>query len=619
MRMRVAVNSALHPTLVGTTMLAVIALLAASGAAADERPLVLVVMDPLAAPLACDCVKGYAQRNYDVLGMYLRDKLGRPVRVVYGESLAKAIRGRGDDRVDLVIGKDSVVRFDAAERGLAMEPIARLTGKDGKTTLTGLVVVPSRDSARVLADLKGYRVFFGPAASVEKHAAAIDGLRKAGVAVPEKPEVVEGCSEAALAAIESDAKPGAAAVISSYALALLEGCGSIRKGELRIVGETEPTPFVTAFVPKSTPPALRSNILDGLIAMKEHPAMLLLMESQSGFVPVETPEPPAGKPADGGADKPAAPAATKGDLSAALGIPDRQWLQWRGRDRNAVVGWLPERLPAEPRVVWSRPMTGSGLAGIVATEDRVVVADRDPADRLDVVRCLEAASGEQVWQIEYPAPGKLDYGNSPRATPVVYEGRVYLLGAMGDLHCVTLGWWSTASSSSTPAGRRPRSQRSIRRRARCCGSRPGCRRRIPRSSWAVSAGCRRSSATTPCRSAAGTSPPASGSGSCSRPKRAISTCLPPSTSAASCWWRRRTTAPAYTGSATTAGSSRGRWPRISTSPPIRRRRSWSTARCTARSASSSVSTPLTGSSRCGPPRTTPSRTTSRSSPPAIAC
>jgi ABC-type phosphate/phosphonate transport system substrate-binding protein len=419
-------------------MLAVIALLAASGAAADERPLVLVVMDPLAAPLACDCVKGYAQRNYDVLGMYLRDKLGRPVRVVYGESLAKAIRGRGDDRVDLVIGKDSVVRFDAAERGLAMEPIARLTGKDGKTTLTGLVVVPSRDSARVLADLKGYRVFFGPAASVEKHAAAIDGLRKAGVAVPEKPEVVEGCSEAALAAIESDAKPGAAAVISSYALALLEGCGSIRKGELRIVGETEPTPFVTAFVPKSTPPALRSNILDGLIAMKEHPAMLLLMESQSGFVPVETPEPPAGKPADGGADKPAAPAATKGDLSAALGIPDRQWLQWRGRDRNAVVGWLPERLPAEPRVVWSRPMTGSGLAGIVATEDRVVVADRDPADRLDVVRCLEAASGEQVWQIEYPAPGKLDYGNSPRATPVVYEGRVYLLGAMGDLHCVTL-------------------------------------------------------------------------------------------------------------------------------------------------------------------------------------
>ena len=28
----------------------------------------MVVMDPLALPLSCPCVKGYAQRNYDKLG-----------------------------------------------------------------------------------------------------------------------------------------------------------------------------------------------------------------------------------------------------------------------------------------------------------------------------------------------------------------------------------------------------------------------------------------------------------------------------------------------------------------------------------------------------------------------
>ena len=38
-----------------------------------------------------------------------------------------------------------------------------------------------------------------------------------------------------------------AAVISSYAAPLLEGCGTIKKGDLRVVGETEPVPFVAAF------------------------------------------------------------------------------------------------------------------------------------------------------------------------------------------------------------------------------------------------------------------------------------------------------------------------------------------------------------------------------------
>ncbi len=35
------------------------------------KPLRIVVMDPLAAKLACACVEGYAQRDYDKLGDYL--------------------------------------------------------------------------------------------------------------------------------------------------------------------------------------------------------------------------------------------------------------------------------------------------------------------------------------------------------------------------------------------------------------------------------------------------------------------------------------------------------------------------------------------------------------------
>jgi outer membrane protein assembly factor BamB len=88
--------------------------------------------------------------------------------------------------------------------------------------------------------------------------------------------------------------------------------------------------------------------------------------------------------------------------------------------------------------VWSRPLTRSGLGGIAATPKYVVFGDRDDADERDVFRCFDADTGDVIWEVGYEAPGDLDYGNSPRATPLIHNGRVILLGAMGDLRCVKL-------------------------------------------------------------------------------------------------------------------------------------------------------------------------------------
>lgn len=51
---------------------------------------------------------------------------------------------------------------------------------------------------------------------------------------------------------------------------------------------------------------------------------------------------------------------------------------------------------------------------------------------------LDAATGEQRWLLQYPAEGQLDYGNSPRATPLIHDGLVYLLGAFGHCTCADL-------------------------------------------------------------------------------------------------------------------------------------------------------------------------------------
>lgn len=68
----------------------------------------------------------------------------------------------------------------------------------------------------------------------------------------------------------------------------------------------------------------------------------------------------------------------------------------------------------------------------------MVLSDRDTKDGYDVWRCQKLADGADVWTLRYPAPGELDYGNSPRATPTLTADHAYLLGALGDLHCVEL-------------------------------------------------------------------------------------------------------------------------------------------------------------------------------------
>lgn len=99
---------------------------------------------------------------------------------------------------------------------------------------------------------------------------------------------------------------------------------------------------------------------------------------------------------------------------------------------------MPDELPAEADIVWSIPLVNPGLGGIAANEQYVLFGDRDFDDLQDTWSCLSAATGDQLWTYEALAIGKLDYGNTPRATPLIHEDRVYVLGAFGHLTCLNL-------------------------------------------------------------------------------------------------------------------------------------------------------------------------------------
>ncbi len=421
----------------------------AKKSAPADNALSLVVMDPLAEPLSCPCVQGYAQRKYEKLAEYLAAQLGRPVHVTFAESFEQALAKKDCKVIDIAIGKDSVVRYDGAAKKIKVTPVARLTGQDGIATQTGLIVVRSSDPARRLEDLHGYRILFGPRDCDEKFAAARRSLSNAGVEAPpvEASETMQACSDGACKIIEWGDTQRAAAVISSYAAPLLEGCGTIKKGDLRVIGQTEPVPFITAFTTNRVDRGLQDKIRQALLDVSKKPKLKVAMETLLGFVPIDEEYRALRKALETKSGAPTAlPTKRAGKVrspqATGAASPDAKatssWPGWRGPTRDGRVRFLPQTLPKKAAIVWRKELHRPGLGGIAATEKFVLLGDRDISNTFDEFRCYAADDGKLLWSVQYPAPGQLDFDNMPRATPLIYDNYAYLLGAFGDLTCVEL-------------------------------------------------------------------------------------------------------------------------------------------------------------------------------------
>lgn len=365
--------------------------------------LLLLVADPLARDLACACVKGFGQRDYRKLQAHLQKATGEKVSIEFTDDVPESIALADKGQRFLVIGDRSVVEAGMKKANVPARAIAELTDQEGQTELAGAIIVRSGDSARELKDLGKRKVFAGLPEDDAKFAAALTALKAGGVEVTETKH--SAYSDAALDMLDSDEKPLPIVVAPSYAVKLLEACGSVRPGNLRIIARTEPAPFITVFASENV--RNTEKLAKALLDVKKDSALLTALESKEGFKAID--------------DKKTAEA----------------WPDWRGPNRDGKVAKLPERLPSAAKVIWKKAMVEGALAGISVSGDRVILAERDLADENDVYRCLEANTGELVWRIHFPAKGNLDYGNSTRAAPVFDGGNVLLLSAFGQLRCVS--------------------------------------------------------------------------------------------------------------------------------------------------------------------------------------
>ena len=414
--------------LIVTAGLLTASMVLASDARATDRELRIVVMDPMAAPLSCACVKGMGQRDYHSLARHLADHVGRPVKLIFEESLDLAY-GRVGRNVDLIIGKQSVVRFDARQTKTPVRLVAQLSDLQGKTQLTGVVVVRKSDSAQRLADLTGHNVVLGPAEDEETHAAA---KRLFAQHRPDRAttlETADSLEAAAYAVIDAEAD---AAVLPEFMPLFLEACGKIEPGALRVVGRTRPVPFVGVFASDSVDGKLEQSLLGSLRCVGDDAKLLAALESKHGFLgPQEV-----AKNRGSHAPRAVAPLADGPRNVPATSVAG--WTDWRGPYRRGLSAHVPKQLPDKPRVLWSVEVTGPALAGISATSDYVVVSDKDAELEHDLFRCFDARTGRDLWTLRYRSAEKVDYTNAPRAAPVLHNGLVYLQGVWGELHCVNL-------------------------------------------------------------------------------------------------------------------------------------------------------------------------------------
>jgi len=125
-------------------------------------------------------------------------------------------------------------------------------------------------------------------------------------------------------------------------------------------------------------------------------------------------------------------------FSCITSLTAQDWTQWRGANRDGIVKGFtpPENWPPELTMQW-RKTIGPGDATPLLAGDNLYLFTRQ--DDNEVILCLDAASGNEIWRNDYAASavtGAASRHPGPRSTPAISDGKIVTLGATGILSCL---------------------------------------------------------------------------------------------------------------------------------------------------------------------------------------
>ncbi|MCK5148394.1 PQQ-like beta-propeller repeat protein [bacterium] len=122
-----------------------------------------------------------------------------------------------------------------------------------------------------------------------------------------------------------------------------------------------------------------------------------------------------------------------------------EWPRWRGPAGDNVsteINWNPAALDGDPIVLWKAQL-GKGYSAPAIKDDRlytmgnVMEVQNDDTVFMDVVYCLDAETGTEIWTYKYACEPGMWAG--PRATPNLEDKRLYTLSRSGHVFCLDAG------------------------------------------------------------------------------------------------------------------------------------------------------------------------------------
>jgi outer membrane protein assembly factor BamB len=129
-------------------------------------------------------------------------------------------------------------------------------------------------------------------------------------------------------------------------------------------------------------------------------------------------------------------AASPGQTAAAPATSRNYWTNFRGPRRDGkydeasvATNWPAGGLP----VVWKQPV-GVGHASFVVADGKAYTIEQRRGQ--EVVAAYDINNGHELWTQKWNAEFADSTGDGPRATPTWDQGRIYALGATGELRCL---------------------------------------------------------------------------------------------------------------------------------------------------------------------------------------
>lgn len=120
-------------------------------------------------------------------------------------------------------------------------------------------------------------------------------------------------------------------------------------------------------------------------------------------------------------------------LASAQMVHGGDWPGWLGPTRDGVSPETVQPWKGNPPILW-RVQTGEGHSSPVVADGKVFVFSKVKDQEAEALACFDANTGKNIWASADPRPSFANqFGNGPRATPLIADGKVFTHGASGML------------------------------------------------------------------------------------------------------------------------------------------------------------------------------------------